>query len=306
MKTKRLFFSIFVLALPCMMFAQLKISSNGNVSISLSSPVTAANLSTSYNSGYNYDTNYSFGIHTDKRSTKSFNIGISGRSLAQSNNSRSFGVQGIVAGGCSGYLYGVLGSLSTTSSNGAGIFGTILHDTGVEVKGRYAGYFDGATCVNGTLTASTLVISSDMRLQENITFVSEESKNATTLQNLLGLNVIKYSDREMASVDTDTVTVVLPSNQEKASTHYGLVAKELQDAYPELVKEGQDGYLNINYIELVPLLIQSIQELKSELDEVKGTVKAKLSDGASAGAATRKSQYVGIVDALGRMARKTK
>ena len=108
MKTKRLFFSIFVLALPCMMFAQLKINSNGNVSISLSSPVTAANLSTSYNSGYNYDTNYSFGIHTDKRSTKSFNIGISGRSLAQSNNSRSFGVQGIVAGGCSGYLYGVL------------------------------------------------------------------------------------------------------------------------------------------------------------------------------------------------------
>ena len=110
----------------------------------------------------------------------------------------------------------------------------------------------------------------------------------------------------MASVDTDTVTVVLPSNQEKASTHYGLVAKELQDAYPELVKEGQDGYLNINYIELVPLLIQSIQELKSELDEVKGTVKAKLSDGASAGAATSRSQYVGIVDALGRMARKTK
>lgn len=200
----------------------------------------------------------------------------------------------------------MLGSLSTTSSNGAGIFGTILNDTGVQVDGRYAGYFDGATYVNGTLTTSTLVISSDTRLQENITFVNEESKNATTLQNLLGLNVIKYSDREMASVDTDTVTVVLPSNQEKASTHYGLVAKELQDAYPELVKEGQDGYLNINYIELVPLLIQSIQELKSELDEVKGTVKAKLSDGASADAATRKSQYVGIVDALGRMARKTK
>ena len=44
----------------------------------------------------------------------------------------------------------------------------------------------------------------------------------------------------------------------------------MQAIYPNLVKEGQDGYLGVNYVELVPILIRAIQELKEELDAVKG------------------------------------
>ena len=51
---------------------------------------------------------------------------------------------------------------------------------------------------------------------------------------------------------------------------YGVSAQQLQEVYPSLVMEGQDGYLYVNYTELVPLLLRSIQELKAELDEVKG------------------------------------
>ena len=51
--------------------------------------------------------------------------------------------------------------------------------------------------------------------------------------------------------------------------HFGLSAKELEKVYPNLVLKGQDGYQYINYTELVPILIRSIQELKAELDEVK-------------------------------------
>ena len=57
--------------------------------------------------------------------------------------------------------------------------------------------------------------------------------------------------------------------------HFGLDAEELQKVYPDLVLEGQDGYLAVNYVELVPLLIRSIQELKQELDAVKGSPQAK-------------------------------
>lgn len=60
-----------------------------------------------------------------------------------------------------------------------------------------------------------------------------------------------------------------------AQRHYGLIAQELQEIYPTLVQEGQDGYLSINYIELVPLLIRSIQTLKQELDAVKGGTEYK-------------------------------
>ena len=57
--------------------------------------------------------------------------------------------------------------------------------------------------------------------------------------------------------------------------HFGIDAEELQKIYPNLVLEGQDGYLGVNYVELVPVLIRAIQELKQELGEVKGEANAK-------------------------------
>lgn len=50
--------------------------------------------------------------------------------------------------------------------------------------------------------------------------------------------------------------------------HYGLSAQELQKVYPDLVYKGQDGYLGVNYSELIPLLIRAIQELKEEIDNL--------------------------------------
>lgn len=57
--------------------------------------------------------------------------------------------------------------------------------------------------------------------------------------------------------------------------------------YPDLVREGQDGYLGVNYTELVPILIRSIQELKQELDEVRGgNADVKMSRGAATAVAS--------------------
>ena len=57
--------------------------------------------------------------------------------------------------------------------------------------------------------------------------------------------------------------------------HFGIDAEELQKTYPDLVLEGQDGYLAVNYVELVPVLIKAIQELKQQVDELQGTEAAK-------------------------------
>ena len=45
----------------------------------------------------------------------------------------------------------------------------------------------------------------------------------------------------------------------------------MKKVYPELVYEDDNGNISINYVEMVPLLVQSINELKSELAELKGT-----------------------------------
>lgn len=45
-----------------------------------------------------------------------------------------------------------------------------------------------------------------------------------------------------------------------------MIAQELKEIYPDLVTEGKDGYLSINYMEIIPLLIQSIQELETKVE----------------------------------------
>lgn len=50
--------------------------------------------------------------------------------------------------------------------------------------------------------------------------------------------------------------------------HFGVDARELQKVYPGLVLEGQDGYLSVNYLEMVSLVIRSVLKLKHELDEL--------------------------------------
>ena len=86
----------------------------------------------------------------------------------------------------------------------------------------------------------------------------------------MSVNVIKYNYIDQPIEESDTLQVINQRNTQEKQMHYGLSAQELRELYPELVCEGQDGYLGVNYIELVPVLIRSIQELKQELDIVKG------------------------------------
>jgi len=48
--------------------------------------------------------------------------------------------------------------------------------------------------------------------------------------------------------------------------HYGLIAQDLQKLYPDLVYQNDSGYLSVNYTGLIPILIESIKELKSEIN----------------------------------------
>lgn len=206
---------------------------------------------------------------------KSYNVGVmaSVHPLSAINSRRAIGVLGIAGNATSGYNYGVMGGLTGTA-NGAGIFGTTYQTAGTYVPGKYAGYFDGDTYVSGTLTANSVVTPSDMRLKENVTLLSEQDGDAA-LDNLLSLNVISYNYKHRVNEqEADTASATIPLQAERKpleqQRHYGLSAQELQKIYPDLVQEGQDGYLAVNYTELVPILIRSIQELKAELDDLKG------------------------------------
>jgi hypothetical protein len=286
---KSVFF--FILTLSALTsFAQLKVNSFGRLQIGLacnsneSEPptpmVSIGDDSTYIWSDFGY---YNAGLVNCKTpSTVSESIGLYSEVFPKSNGSRtspvSTGIWGL-SYGSSTTNFGIVGGVNY--GNGAGVYGTTGYGPCSLITGTYAGFFDGNTYVNGNLTTYGLYNLSDMRLKKNVTLLSETADTqGNALDHLQKMNVIEYNlvsaiknenrySHSKRYKDSEGF-----SDVELYRCHYGLSAQELQGIYPDLVLEGQDGYLAVNYIELVPILIRSIQELKQELDEVKGISKA--------------------------------
>lgn len=54
---------------------------------------------------------------------------------------------------------------------------------------------------------------------------------------------------------------------------YGVIAQEVQKEFPEMVELQENGYLAVDYKQLVPVMIEAIKELKQELDDIKLLLK---------------------------------
>ena len=219
------------------------------------------------------------------------NIGVFGGFRVNPNYSQdsNFGVLGIVEqDSIHGRNYGLCGMIDLLDnfSKGAGIYATdcdycytFPHNLG----GAYAAYFVGDVHVSNNLTAPCLFTTMDFRLCDNIVSLSQSKRNGmTTLDNLLNMNIVEYNlqSRQFEDISEN----VSPEKAEKlkrelgflkkeehkmtSRRHFGVDARELQKVYPDLVLEGEDGSLSVNYLEMVPLVIRSIQELKQEIDEL--------------------------------------
>lgn len=200
--------------------------------------------------------------------TNKYNFGVAGSAVSSTlTTGRSYGVYG-VAGNCtSGYNYGVAGTLFGTA-NGAAVFGSIMKPTGSLIPGKYAGYFDGDVVVTGTATITSLNTPSDIRLKENVEYVGNGEGRAAIHSRMMDVHVISYNLKKPAPETGDTVTATVEDGS-PSKTFYGVSAQELRELFPDLVEEGQDGFLAVNYIELIPMLICSVQELTGEVDRLR-------------------------------------
>ena len=54
---------------------------------------------------------------------------------------------------------------------------------------------------------------------------------------------------------------------------YGFIAQELEKVLPELVNDGDDGYKTVNYIGVIPVLTQAMQEQQAEIEQLCSELK---------------------------------
>lgn len=55
----------------------------------------------------------------------------------------------------------------------------------------------------------------------------------------------------------------------RTGSEYGVIAQDVQEVFPDIVTLEDDGYLAVDYVQFVPILIEAIRELKTEIDSLK-------------------------------------
>jgi len=219
-------------------------------------------------------------------------------SHSESGTDYAYGVYATAADAGTGRNYAVFGHLKY-GQKGAAIYGTTASGTnyGNATNGKYAGYFVGDVIVNGilqyqagglitssvpSLTTSNMNIRSLSGQREsvvsrlsNIETVSYyqtkdllvPTKESVTITDSLG-NVIRHAEENAEEV-LEELELTPSQKQYIEKKHYGLPIDQLEQYYPELIYETENGEKGINYTEMIPLLLQSIKELKAEIEELK-------------------------------------
>lgn len=67
------------------------------------------------------------------------------------------------------------------------------------------------------------------------------------------------------------------------TVYFGFIAQELKEVYPELVDSDNEGMLNVDYIGMIPVLVEAVKELKAENAELRKLINSnKLSSSVNA------------------------
>ena len=110
--------------------------------------------------------------------------------------------------------------------------------------------FNGDATVSNDLTVNgDVTVSSDARLKANIVSLG------ATLSKLL-------------NIDGKTYTV-----KKNGAQKIGVLAQDIQEVFPELVSEDNEGMLSVNYQGFIPVLINALKEQQKEIEYLRAQEK---------------------------------
>ncbi len=135
--------------------------------------------------------------------------------------------------------------------------------------------------VNGNIAINGIVkVSSDKRLKKDILPLDAHVSQLANLNSIRYKSnpVIKSKDDFIKQFGSDTIDnyqyqMEVSMNESKKQfiekdtvIRYGFIAQELRDIYPELVFEDSEGYLSVDYIGMIPVLVEAIKEQQKQID----------------------------------------
>lgn len=234
--------------------------------------------------------------------TSSTGIFINTYNTSVSTAQKVYGIR-CYAGGSSRGNYALAGCLRSnyiTGGSGAGIYGSSNVTLAIpeQYAGLYAGFFRGDVRVTGTIYGTLLTPSGTSTNVTNTldgtTMVYDSTDESENVSNkLLKVQLLQFSREQEASSESINGTKSFNSPKSDTSSFlsdeegfeqmdklestenyqtklseikYGLAADQLKEVFPELVYEDDNGNVSINYIEMVPLLVQSINELTARVE----------------------------------------
>lgn len=307
MKKKTSLLAVFITVFSLCSHAQLKVTNAGHVQIACSdagsytTPLAVGGNQLGFAASFKGNSLSSSGLYAEAGVTPfdSWMIGIKGSSYLYDNSlykvgvygyalqganvgmGRSYGVYGVAGNATSGWNFGVCGILGG-NNNGAGVYGTTSNLL-IGVNGKYAGYFQGQTKIVGSLQVTGSINGMQLASSINTNDCQDITEEANFSDRLQALQTVSYYQTEDISdeniITGDTVCIApelsLVERQKMEHLHYGIKTEQLKEVFPELVYEQEDGSLGINYVELVPVLVQTINELNTRVNMLEGDAARK-------------------------------
>ncbi|MEO0310467.1 MAG: hypothetical protein RIQ89_124 [Bacteroidota bacterium] len=237
---------IILVLLPMLSFGQLKVRTNGTVKIGNGTP---------WPSGGNLEI-------TGANQTLEARIFPSTANIARLwtiNSIYGFGF-GIDGNGIGQIYKNIHSPSSIMTFNSSGDFGI----------GRNPSY---KLDVNGSIRANTTIYTSDSTLKDNISTLEDEGVK------LFQLRGVTYQMKDLNTLSKEFETMneskLIPTApQDNTRKHYGFLAQEVRNIFPELVYEDSEGLLGIDYVAMIPLLVNELKILKTEVDDLSNFIKS--------------------------------
>ena len=144
------------------------------------------------------------------------------------------------------------GSGSLSFGSVSGFLGSVVEDTTPQLGGNLdlnskSITGTGGLSISGIVTATDFNTSSDLNLKENIHVIENP------LSKVLSISGVTFNWKD--------------SGSESA----GVIAQEIEEVLPQLVKNSDDGK-TVNYNGLIGLLVEAVKDLTREVEELRGSI----------------------------------